>query len=427
MKKFFKRGLVAVVVLFVILAVALAFYIRPGRGARETVDLGAASLQIIDGIRVVHLKGSAYAMGFQHGALLKNEVQQAVQDFEKILDMAAGDFDVSLVGRQFTLPRTGLDIVLDVLYRRCSAWFPERYARELEGIADGAGVSLQALRRMQVVLEITGRACSAFAVWGAATGNGKHYHGLNVDWAMDVGLQDVAALFLYEPDGRIPFAAAGYIGVIGFLSGMNAEKITVSTIGAVNTDGRPDGFPLMLLLRSVLEEAENLDDAQGIISTAHRTVGYNYVISDGKVPAARALETSANKCAVFTDNDPTETAEYAIRIDDAVFRADEAIDQNVRKTQKCANGWPNMPYGSNSYDHRYKGMADRIKANYGKIDDAVALDIVKAVAMRNANLHGFLANATDNVVYYAHAVGSQDAWKQTYVRFDLNQLMPQAK
>jgi hypothetical protein len=60
------------------------------------------------------------------------------------------------------------------------------------------------------------------------------------------------------------------------------------------------------------------------------------------------------------------------------------------------------------------------------VDDD-ALDIVKAVAIQNANLHGFLANATDNVVYYAHAVGQQDASKQNYVRFDLNQLMPQAK
>ena len=424
MKKFLNRGLIAFVVLFIILAVASVFYVRPGRGPRETVDVAAGSLQTIDGIRVVHLKGSPYAMGYQHGALLKTEVQRAVAGFDALLDEAAGEFKLTLAGRQIALPREGLEIILDVLYRRCSAWFPARYARELEGLADGAQVPLQKVRRIQVLSELTERACSAFAVWGAATGNGKHYHGHNFDWAMESNIQDNAGLFVYQPDGLVPFAAAGYAGLIGHFSGMNAEKITVSMIGAINTDGRSTGIPLALLLRSLLEESKNLDDAKRIITTAHRTVGYNYVISDGKVPAALAFETTASKCAIFTDNDPKETVEYAIPIDDAVFRADEAMDQDVRKTQKCSKGWPNMPYGSNSYDHRYKGIATRIKQNYGKIDDAVALDILKNTAMVDANLHGFLANATDNVVYYAHAVGQQDASKQNYVRFDLNQLMP---
>ncbi|HUW61262.1 MAG TPA: C45 family peptidase [Candidatus Bathyarchaeia archaeon] len=427
MKKFLKRGLIAFVVLFVILAVASAFYVRPGRGPRETVDLAAASLQIVDGIRVVHLKGSPYAMGYQHGALLKTDVQRAVAGFDTLLGEAAGDFKLTIAGRRVALPRKGIEIILDVLYRRCSAWFPERFAREIEGLADGAAVPLQKVRRMQVLSELTERACSAFAVWGAATGNGKHYHGHNFDWAMESKIQDNARLFIYQPEGLVPFAAPGYAGLIGHFSGMNAEKISIGMIGAINTDGRSTGIPLALLIRAVLEESKHLNDATRIITTAHRTVGYNYVVSDGKVPAALAFETTAGKCAVFADNDPKETVEYAIPIDDAVFRADEAMDQDVRRTQKCANGWPNMPYGSNSYDHRYKGIATRIKDSYGKIDDAVALDILKTVAMTNANIHGFLANATDNVVYYAHAIGQQDASKQNFVRFDLNQLMQQGR
>ena len=422
MKKFLKLGFIAFIVLFVILAVASVFYVRPGRGPRENVDLNAASLQTVDGIRVVHLKGSPYAMGYQHGALLKTEVQRGITAFDVLLNEAAGSFKFVVAGKQFALPREGLEIILDVLYRRCSAWFPERYAREIEGLADGAEVPLQKIRRMQVLSELTERACTSFAIWGAATRNGKHYHGHNFDWAMESKIQDNAGLFIYQPDGRVPFAGPGYAGMVGQFSGMNAEKISIGMIGAINTDGRSTGIPLAFLIRSVLEESKNLDDAKRIITTAHRTVGYNYVVSDGKIPAALAFETSASKCAIFTDNDPKETVEYAIPIDDAVFRADEAMDQEVRKTQKCSNGYPNMPYGSGSYDQRYKGIATRVKHNYGKIDDTIALDILKEVSMKQANLHGFLANATDNVIYYAHAVGMQDAATQKYVRFDLNQL-----
>jgi len=422
MKKFLKRGAVAFLVLFLVLGVGAAFYVRPGRGPREEVDVSPGSVATVDGIRVVRLKGSPYAMGYQHGKLLAEEVARAVADFDRLLDQAAGQLKLSVGGAQVAIPRAGLEIILDVLYRRCSAHFPERYARELEGIADGAGVPLLALRRMQVVSELTERACTEFAVWGAATVNGKHYHGHNFDWAIDAGLQQNAALFVYQPEGLVPFVAAGYAGMIGHFSGMNAEKITVSMVGAINSDGRSSGIPLALLIRSVLEEAKDLDEAEHIIKTAHRTLGYNYVVSDGKAQAARAFETSATKCAVFADNDPKETAEYAIRIEDAVFRADEAMDQEVRKTQRCSNGYPELPYGSGSYK-RYTGMADRIKKHYGKIDDRVAIEIVKGVAMKNANLHGFVSNATDNIVYFAHARGKEEACKQEFVKFDVGELL----
>jgi hypothetical protein len=127
-------------------------------------------------------------------------------------------------------------------------------------------------------------------------------------------------------------------------------------------------------------------------------------------------------CAVFGPNDPKETVEYALPIADAVFRADEAMDPEVRKTQKCANGYPNMPYGSNSYDHRYKGMATRIKESYGQIDAEKALEILRAVAMRKVNLHCVLTNSTDREMWVAHAKGMEDAWTQPFVHYDLKHL-----
>jgi hypothetical protein len=178
----------------------------------------------------------------------------------------------------------------------------------------------------------------------------------------------------------------------------------------------------MLMLRRVLQEASTLDEAEAIISGAQRGVGYNYVIADGDAKAARAFETTANHFAAFTDNDPKETIEYAIPIENAVFRSDEAMDQTVRRFQKCANGYPNMPYGSNSYDHRYKGMADRIQEHYGEIDQAIAIEIVQAVAMRRTNLHSVLCNTTTREMWAAHAAGREDAWKQPYVYFDLKKL-----
>lgn len=405
---------VAVVVLSFLAAGALWWYARPGRGPKERVDPGQkAYVEQVDGTQVLHVKGTSYEMGYQQGALLRDGVLRSVTAFDRLLDLGQ---------RETHIPRFVLEIALDCVYRRCALYIPDRHKRELEGLADGAGIDLQVLRRVHVISEVTERGCSVFAVFGKATADGKLYHGRNFDWNMEAGMQDHPVLILYEPDGIIPFAAAGYVGMVGVLSGMNMEGVAIGQIGAVTTDGRSTGVPLMILMRRVLEEAHNVNEATNIITQAHRTVGYNYVVADAKVPEARAYETNASHCAVFTDNDPKETVEYAIRIENAVFRADEAMDQTVRRSQKCSRGYPNLPYGSDSYDHRYKGMATDIKASYGKIDADIGMQILKNAAMRGDNLHSVLCNVTDREMWVAHAKGAEDAWKQPYVHYDLKQL-----
>ena len=414
MKRKLRKLFGAFLCIVLVLAIGLFWYTHPGRGPKESVNPKEKGyVEQIEGTTVLHVKGTPYEMGYQHGALLRKEVQASTVAFDNLLKLGQ---------KEMGIPVFVFNLILDVVYRRCAPYIPDRYKRELEGLADGAGVDLQKLRRVHVVSEVTERGCSVFAVFGKATVGGKLYHGRNFDWIMEAGIQNSPVLILYEPEGQIRFASAGYIGEIGALSGMNMEGIAIGQIGAVNKDSRSSAIPLMFLMRRVLEEAHNVNEATQIITSAHRGAGYNYVVADAKVPEARAYETCAHHCAVFTDNDPAETVEYALPIEDAVFRADEAMDQTVRSFQTCANGYPNMPYGSDSYDHRYKGMATGIKAAYGKIDETVALEILKAAAMRDVNLHSVLCNVTDREMWVAHAVGDQDAWKQPYIHYDLKAL-----
>jgi len=415
MLRVIRRVLLGIIAAVLVILVAVLAYLREGRGPVEFIDVPQdCFVEKIDGTRVVHLSGTPYELGYAHGKLLRKDIREITAGLDKALDE---------LRKEKGIPRGVVRLALDFVYKRTSPYIPDRYKREMEGLADAAGVSLRMIRWAHVVSEITERGCSSFAVFGPATVDGKLYHGRNFDWAMELGLQDRSALFIYHPDGQIAFASVGYIGSIGCLSGINIDRVSISQIGAVTDDKRLSGIPLMFLLRRILEECRNLEDATALIQGVRRTVGYNYVIADGKVPNARAFETTANYCAVFTDDDPKEDqAPYAVRIKGAVFRADEAIDQTVRKYQRCANGYPNMPYGSNSHEHRYKGMAARITENYRKIDANIALEILRAVAMRNVNLHSVLCSSTDLEMWVAHARGTEDAWKQPYVHYDLKEL-----
>lgn len=406
------RYILPVIFVIVVLSAGFYYWLYPTRGPHETVNIQDAFLEEIEGTKVLHLKGTPYQMGFQRGVLLKDVIHRSLERFDELLELAK---------KEVGLPKFAAKFILDVAWRLCSPHIPIRYSRELEGIADGAGVNLQDMRRIHVVSVITERGCSSFAVWGKATSDGKMYHGRNFDWIMEAGIQDTAVTFCYEPQGLNSFVSVGYACTIGVLSGMNNRKVSIAQIGATNKDRRIDGIPLEFLLRRILEEASTLEQVTEIIKEARHTVGYNYVIADGDENRALVYETCANHVAIFTDNDPRETVEYAIPIENAVMRADEAMDPTIRSLQTCANA-PNLPYGSNSYDHRYKGMATRIKENYGKIDQKIALEILKAVAMVNVNLHSVLYCPTTLELWVAHAKGTEDAAKQSYVYYNMNDL-----
>ena len=406
------RYILPILFVIVVLCAGFYFWLYPTRGPKENVDIQKAFLEEVEGTRVLHLKGTPYELGYERGALLKDLIQNSLSKVDDLLELAK---------KEVGLPKFASKLILDIAWRFCSPYIPPRYERELEGVADGAGVSLQELRRVHVVSVITERGCSSFAVWGKATVDGKLYHSRNFDWMIEAGLQDTAVTFCYEPEGLNPFISIGYACTIGVYSGMNNHKVSIAQIGATNKDRRMDGIPLELLLRRILEEASTLDSVTKIIKEARHTVGYNYVIADGDENRALAYETCANHVAIFADNDPRETVEYAIPIENAVMRSDEAMDPTIRSLQTCANA-PNMPYGSNSYDHRYKGMATRIKENYGKIDQNIALEIVKAVAMVGVNVHSVLYCPTDLELWVAHAKGKEDAAKQTYIHYKMQEL-----
>ncbi len=413
MLKFLKRMTVFLVGLVLVVLVSGYVWIHPGRGPVEKVDPKEKGYaEEIDGTLVLHLKGSPYEMGCQRGSMAKDKVQLMVKRFDELLDKAK---------KEMGLPKFAANLILDITYQLCAPYIPDRYKREMEGLADGSGADLQVIRRGQVISVITERGCSSFALWGKATVDGKLYQGRNFDWILDAGLEDTAVLTLCEPDGRSRYAAAGYAGQIGVLSGMNMEGMSIAQIGAITKDKSLRGIPLEFVLRRILEECSNLDQVTGLIKSVKHTVGFNYVIADGDARDARAYETTAHHVAMFGPNDPKETCEYAIRIEDAVFRADEAMDPTVRGLQQCANA-PGMPYGSNSYDHRYKGIATRVQQNFGKIDQAVALDILRATAMEGDNLHAVLTNTTDRQMWVAHAKNGKDASLQNFVHYDLNRL-----
>lgn len=385
-------------------AFLLAFSLVTGHGSPVTAS--EAKVEQINGLRVVHLSGTPYEIGFQHGSVLHDEVRASVNQivgyFRKYLKVPI-------------LKTMAANWWLDRSWNQSKPFIPKAYLQEMRGLADGSGVDIKEIYRLHAVPDRT-YSCASLAAWGDATANQQLIHTRNLDWNIDVGIQEHATVFVVRPEGKQAYVNIGWAGFIGVLTGISEEGISVGQIGAETTDISFKGLPMIFLLRSVLESATDLEQAQQIVSVAPRTVGINYVFADAKANKAIAIETTHSYVRVFKANDSSEQlVTYARPIKDAVFRADTAFDPVIRNLQIASGGKPNKsglepPTGS-AYEVRYLGQADGIEESYGRLDVEKAKEIAKSVAP-SSNVQSVIFAWPE--VWIANAIGTKRAAHTKY-------------
>ncbi len=369
----------------------------------------------IDGVRVVNLWGAPYEMGRQHGELLRDEVRGSVQQA------------LGYCRRYLKIPFIGAwaaDWWLGSAWRTLQPFVPQDRLEELRGLADGSGVSLADLYRLHALPERT-YACSNFAVWGPATIDGRLIHVRNLDWNFTLGIQRYATVFVMHPIGHAAFVSVGWAGFIGVLTGINEHEVSIGQVGAQTQAASFRGEPFPFVMRRVLEQAHDVDDAATMIRTATRTTGINYVIGDAATRQAIAIETNRVYACVFKDDDPLEHAvSYARPIPSAVFRADTAINPQIRAQQLASNGNPRRPGleppSGSAYEIRYLGQAAGIMAFYGQIDAEKAQYIAKTVAPES-NIQSVIFSWPD--AWIANASSTTRASQTAYHHLQLQQLL----
>ena len=328
-----------------------------------------------DTLRIVHLSGSPYELGYQHGSILREEVRASVS---RILQY---------FHRYLKLPfiRSWLaSLWLAKVWQKARPFVAADYLEELRGLSDGSGVALRELYQLHAIPDRT-YACSGFAAWGRATEDGRLIHLRNLDWNIDAGIQEFATLFVVRPQKRHAFVNVGWAGFIGVLTGVNDRQLSIGQIGSETVDATFRGEPMVFVMRRVMEQANDLDSAIAIINLAPRTVGVNYVLADAKARRAVVMETTHRHCRAFEANDPGERAvSYARPLVDAVLRADTAMDPQIRNLQLASNGDPNRagledPTGSSAYDVRYLGQAAGLSAHFGSLTPQKAQQIARTV------------------------------------------------
>ncbi len=322
-------------------------------------------------------------MGYQHGALMREHCQKNADTLlndkiKQLTKLGPIALDPRLAIRQITAQQR--------------KFVPAKYFSEMDGVADGSGVSRDDVQIINFLPELFH--CSGFAVMDTATTDGTLYHGRVLDYAVDWQLQDHAVLIVAEPAGGIPFVNVSYAGFIGSVSGMNARHVSIGEMGGDGL-GHWQGVPMSLLVREVLETAANLEAAINVFRQQPRTCEYFYVIADGKTNRAVGVEANWQDVRLIQ---PGESHPRLTRpIPDAVLL---------------------------SAGDRYQELVRRVKASYGVINAQSALRLMDPGVAMKSNLHNVLFESRSTKFWVANASpNGEPAAKQKYHAFQLSELL----
>ncbi len=350
-------------------------------GARRVIaSSGKGRLEDHDGTRVLFLQGTPEEMGAQHGTLMRKEVRDLVSHILYGIGVgssfAKGDWFLGEIER---------------CQARIQPFVDPRHTREMDALAAAAHLESEEMRLANFFPELFH--CSGFALTGAATKDGRIYHGRVLDYMKGAGLEPNAVVIVARPDQGNAWVNISYAGFTGSVTAMNEKHISIGEMGG-RGEGQWDGKPMAQLVREVMERASTLDEAIAVMRDSKRTCEYYYVIADGKTKQAVGIKATPE---IFE-----------------VIRPGEAHPQLITPVKDAVL----MSAGD-----RYTELAKRAQTGWGKFDADSARELMTSPVCMISNIHSVLFAPDTLDFWVANADGKNVASHSRYTHYNLAELL----
>ncbi|HHF56417.1 MAG TPA: hypothetical protein ENL42_05850 [Thermoplasmatales archaeon] len=326
-----------------------------------------------DGIKILHVSGSHYDMGYQHGFLLKNETRENV--------------------RAFLSNSYPYDELLN-MWNITKEYIPPQYIEEMHGLADGAGIKFEDIAASYMAVMTWGMSCFGFAAWNSATEDGKLYHFRSFDLPMNIRdpvtgkyVHENAVLIVRKPEDGYASITASVAGSLHGGGGFNEKGIAIGMQTCWSRDVTIRGIPAVFRVQMVLDYAASIDEAIKYLIT-NKTAGWNFIVSDYKIPAACAIETTANLSYVGSFDNPVESTPPFWTIENVVRRTNFFISPELAATQRShydpsgIMGFIRLLREKDPFFaiwRSYKAVSEAIEANYGKLNLNGTMELMQHV------------------------------------------------
>ncbi len=312
---------------------------------------GDSSLSYSGPINILRLVGDPHTIGAAHGRLLG----RSVDDISRVLAPSI-ERTVSNAGLFGSATHTAR---LRWRLRLLDDGIPGHQLLEIAGVVRGANrtagaaPSYESFVRQQAVLDLgvpppwtAGRAYRSLArslsfvtaLRGAQGDRLLIGRSFALPGVADGGeaMAEALTVFFVHPESVIPFASVGWPGMVGVVSGINAEGIAVMVHPLRTADVRTtrEAWPAALLARETLEHARSLEDAIGILENQENTPlgAAAFVVVDGNARTWAVVERSPQHLAVRSQPSPPVVGDT---FESEEF-ADDPENDRARRTRPSA-------------------------------------------------------------------------------------------
>ena len=312
----------------------------------------------------LYIAGDPYQIGLNTGSLTEELfIKQEHAFLSKVDDLVPSKF------KQYLLRK-----VLAWYNRKMHLHIPEEYKAEILGISKYAGdtynyVADDYLRILyfhsahdigHALQDLMLVGCSSFAAWGDKTEDGQLLIGRNFDfYAGDDFAKDKIIAFV-KPTKGYNFMSVTWAGMIGVVSGMNDQGLTV-TINAGKSDiPFVAKTPISILTREILQYASTIEEAIEIAKKRQVFVSESILVGSAKDNKAVTIEVSPKNFGVYE-----------------VENTNQLICSNHFQSEAYANDKNNSNHIAESHSqYRYDRMEELLNKT-PKLTPQLAVDVLR--------------------------------------------------
>lgn len=251
----------------------------------------------------LYVSGNPLQRGLSMGALYQPlyHYQEEVF-FNKVKELVPSEFKQSLL-RQF----------LKWYNRKMYLHIPEEYKTEIYGVSRYASskydfVAPNYLRNLYLhgahdighaMQDLALVGCSSVALWNEKTEDGKLLLGRNFDFYAGDDFAKNKIIAFIRPDKGYPFAMVTWAGMIGVVSGMNNQGLTITMNAGKSAIPMEAKTPISLVAREILQYAKTIEEAIAIAQKSEVFVSEALMVSSAIDKKAVLIEMSPENFGVF--------------------------------------------------------------------------------------------------------------------------------
>jgi len=273
------------------------------------------------GLRILHVKGTDYERGYQHGTLLADQIEECLKPGITMYALSLGRPWGQLEGGDY---EKGIKQLFEIK-EAMEPWVPPNIKGELHGIADalsakgsnityddillwniGVDADLFFFHPKSALMDKPGFrtpypavACTTFCAFGKATSDGRIIYFKNNDFLSTPEAEENVYVMIAKPtDGNHGYFVPILPGLLGIESGMNDAGICFGINYSGTQPETPQGIGLCFRSELFLRFLSNIEDGISLANNYPRTGGALYHLADPSASKAIIIETTPNEIAV---------------------------------------------------------------------------------------------------------------------------------